>query len=741
MKPDLQKAFRVLDRTVLPEENRITGGDEESRVEPRAMAVLVCLACHAGEVVTRTYLDQQVWHGSVVTDHALTNCISELRRRLGDTCDTPRFIETVPKRGYRLIAPVLPLVDEVAPPGRPTAPDLLKVTLALLVLATLALAGSWWLIDPTAEPGETGSSRQSIAVLPFRNLSADKTNQYFVAGIRDLIITKLANVGSLKVIARSSSERYGSSPTDLERVAAELDVATILEGSVQKVGNEVLINLQLIDARDHRHLWARSYQRSLDNIFGVEGEVAHKIAAALHAELSPAEAARLTAIPTTDKRAYNLFLQAEYLFRRGFVNYETARWDDVISLYHQAIARDPDFALAYARLAYTESIFAWFGGGDRSPRQLHAQARADAERAVQLAPNLAIAHVAVGYNRYYGQQDYKAALRAFDKALALSPSNIKALVASGYVQRRQGRFDDAIASLKRALAIDPYNSSLTFETGVTLMMVSRYAQAENWFQKALALDPDNHNAKHRRARAILFRSGDVAAALTASLGDADQLKMLRTKLLTWQRRYDRAIAMLRSVPDRPAFFSAAAAAGGPKALQLARLHRLAGDRARARPLYRKALAQAHAALDQQQGIAMAFAWQTIAEAELGLGDRARALEALARSKAVRDAIGDRNYGPRIKRTNAILYALAGQPDRAVPLLAAALQAPGGGDTFAPVLLWLNPAWDSIRDNPRFRALLARYVAHKPDVTYFPSPDARVRTQTGNAASKGKATET
>ncbi|HEX5487993.1 MAG TPA: hypothetical protein VFX04_02445, partial [Rhodanobacteraceae bacterium] len=204
---------------------------------------------------------------------------------------------------------------------------------------------------------------KSIAVLPFQNLSDDKKNEYFVAGIQDLILTKLADIGGLKVIARTSTAKYASQPEDLKTIGEQLGVATILEGSVQKAGDEVLINVQLIDTKTDGHIWAKAYTRTLTNVFGVEGDVAEKIATALKAKLSPAETARLASDMSSSPAANNLFLQAEYQANQGNINYDTASMKAAIPLYQQAIAQAPDFALAYARLSYTESELAWFGGG------------------------------------------------------------------------------------------------------------------------------------------------------------------------------------------------------------------------------------------------------------------------------------------------------------------------------------------------------------------------------------------
>src|SRR5690348_12494502 len=230
---------------------------------------------------------------------------------------------------------------------------------------------------------------KSIAVLPFENLSNDKDNDYFAAGMQDLILTKLADIGDLKVIARTSTAKYASHPDDLKIVGRQLGVASILEGSVQKQGKQVLINVQLIDAGSDSHLWAQDYTRTLDNVFGVEGEVAEKIAAALDAKLSSAETANLVAVPTRNEAAYDLFLRAEYKTNQAELGGGSPLFlAAAIPLYRQAIEKDPSFALAYARLSYAESYFTYEGAGGQDAAQLNERARGDAEQALKLAPDL-----------------------------------------------------------------------------------------------------------------------------------------------------------------------------------------------------------------------------------------------------------------------------------------------------------------------------------------------------------------
>jgi TolB-like protein/Tfp pilus assembly protein PilF len=561
---------------------------------------------------------------------------------------------------------------------------------------------------------------KSIAVLPFENLSNDKDNAYFVAGMQDLILTKLADIGDLKVISRTSTEKYKSRPDNLKQVGAELGVATILEGSVQKAGKQVLINVQLIDTRTDSHIWAQSYQRTLDNIFGVEGDVAQQIAAALKTKLSGTEAASLAAVPTHNQAAMDLFLRAEFLANKGFVNYDIGSFRSAIPLYRQAIEQDAGFALAYAKISWAESALAWFGGGGLDVKQLHTQARADAGKALKLAPNASASLLALGYSDYYGRGDYAGALKAFAAALALKPNDSDALAAQGYVQRRQGLLDEAIASLERAFALDPRNSSLAYELGSTRMMAGRYPEAQAWFQRALAIDPDNLNAKFNHANAIAFSTGDIQRALAAAQGDDPALKLTRITLLTYQRRYSEALALLGSIPDTPDNFPPAL--NGPKIEQQAGLYRLMGEGSRARPLFVQALPVLRRQLEMLQGIGLANQWLNIAYAEIGSGQAAAGLDAIAKALKISADTKDRVYGPQVLLAAAQQYAQTRRPDLAVPTLAKALAAPGSGTNYSPVLLWLDPMWDPIRHDSRFESLLRQYAKYKPAVTY-PDPTA------------------
>jgi TolB-like protein/Tfp pilus assembly protein PilF len=628
--------------------------------------------------------------------------------------------------GIRRTAPADSPEARVPQAHRSIGQKLNAIIIAMLVLAVALMGWRMYAMrhgntsaPAAAGPPATTQPAKSIAVLPFENLSNDKDNAYFVAGMQDLILTKLADIGDLKVISRTSTEKYKSRPDNLKQIGIELGVATILEGSVQKAGDQVLINVQLIDTGTDSHIWAQSYQRTLDNIFGVEGDVAQQIAAALKTRLSSAESANLAAVPTHNQAAMDLFLRAEFLATKGFTNYDIGSFRSAIPLYRQAIEQDADFALAYAKVSWAESALAWFGGGGLDVKQLHIQARADAEQALKLAPNASASQLALGFSDYYGRGDYAGALKAFAAALALKPNDSDALAGQGYVQRRQGRFDDSAASFQKALTLDPRNSSLAYELGATRMMASRYPEAEKWFQRALAVDADNLNAKANYANSIAFSTGDIPRALAAMQGNDPALKLARVALLTYQRQYGKALALLDSIPDTPDNFQPGL--NGTKTEQQASLYRLMGDEAHARSLFAQSLPVLRTQLKMLQGMSLAYQWLNLAYAEIGSGQSAAGLDAIAKALKISADTKDRVYGPQVLLAAAQYYAQARRPDLAVPMLAKALAVPGTGTTYSPVLLWLDPLWDPIRLDPGFEALLQQYAKYKPAVFYTAAP--------------------
>ncbi len=394
----------------------------------------------------------------------------------------------------------------------------------LLILALLLAIGGAFLWrfsgashEPVVRPAATMSStapaaipQKSIAVLPFENLSDDKGAAYFADGIQDEILTKLASIADLKVISRTSTTRYKSKPEDLRTVSQQLGVATVLEGSVQKAADKVRVNVQLIDARADSHLWAKSYDRDMKDVFAVESEVAQEIADSLEAKLSPAEANTLATAPTKDTVAYDLFLKGEFELRAATTSLRPESFDRAIAWYQQAIARDPIFALAMARVAECRLNQHWFV--ETFTESELAEVKRTVEGALALAPDLAQAHVAHGLFYYYGYRQYEEALAEFGRALQLQPNNAQALEYSGYVYRRQGQWQRGLDTLKKSLEQDPRNASVAGNLSQTYCILREWQDAERRGGYALSIDPSEVIGWRALLLAIVNGSGDIKRA-------------------------------------------------------------------------------------------------------------------------------------------------------------------------------------------------------------------------------------
>ena len=294
-------------------------------------------------------------------------------------------------------------------------------------------------------------------MLPFENLSEEKANAYFAEGVQDEILTRLAAVRDLKVISRTSTAKYQSKPDNLKTVAQELGVSTILEGAVQKAGDKVRVNVQLIDARADTHLWAKSYDRDFKDVLEVESEVSQEIADALQANLSPSESHVLAAVRTPDTEAYDLFLRGEYEFRQAESSPAADAYDRADAFYRQALARDPNFAEAAAALARSRLLRRWFVS-PLAPAELE-EVKSLIDRALALAPNSPEAHLALGLFFYFAHRQYEMALAEFNRTLELQPNNALARQYCAWVYRRRGEWERSLAYSQRAQELDPRDAS------------------------------------------------------------------------------------------------------------------------------------------------------------------------------------------------------------------------------------------------------------------------------------------
>ncbi|HEX7369025.1 MAG TPA: tetratricopeptide repeat protein [Rhodanobacteraceae bacterium] len=543
---------------------------------------------------------------------------------------------------------------------------------------------------------------KSVAVLPFENLSADKNNAYFADGIQDLILTKLADIGDLKVIARTSTQSYGSHPENLSLVGKQLGVATILEGSVQKAGNQVLINVQLIDAKTDAHIWAQSYQRTLTNIFGVEGEVSEAVAKALNAKLTVAEAARVAEVPTQNPAAYEAFLKGEYYAQQGEQQSSVADYRKAFDFYRKAVAADPRYALAWAQLARAQLEYLHFFGNEPG---LATEAKTAVERALALQPQLEQAHIAQGLYRMFAQrrEGIAAAAAAFAAAHALKPQDWFPIFLGGILQEDQGHWSLAIESFRNASALNPRQLPPLLETAFDYAHGGRYPQAVQILKHALAIDPGSWHATAQLAAVYalmgdLDRMQSVFEAAPAGVAATPFIVALHAQYLIYRRDWPAAhIALLNidaSTPDSP-----------KTACLLGEVAYLSGNPGEARPYYQRCfdLATKNVASEQPGYAGLALVHLGRAKQGLALGRR--------------DVV-ESGSGRMIDKVSALLLmarieAHAGRAKDAAATLNQLFSMHGSANYVSAPLLELDPTWDPIRRDQAFRALLKKYAEDKP----------------------------
>src|SRR6266536_1684022 len=389
---------------------------------------------------------------------------------------------------------------------------------------------------------------KSIAVLPFDNLSRDPDNAFFAEGVQDEILTRLAKVADLKVIARTSTQKFKSAPADLREVAKQLDVTNILEGSVQKVNDQVRVNVQLINALTNAHLWAEIYDRKLSDIFAVQSDIAKTVADTLQAKLTGSEKTAISKEPTTDMTAYELY-------HKGRSLWEKRSGDSIpkaIAFYEQAIARDPNYALAYAGLASAYIILPFYTGADRL--DAYSKAKDAALKALQLDPNLAEAHLALGKVLFFSEIDLAGALREYQRAIELKPNDATAHHWLGNdTLAALGRSEEAIAQCKRAVELDPLSPVINTDFGTTFYYAHRYEDSAKQLRRTLEIDPTFFYA-HFNLGIALKAAGDLSGAIAEyekakQLSDNIYVSMLCAQAKAYAGDKDAARRML-SVLDK-----------------------------------------------------------------------------------------------------------------------------------------------------------------------------------------------
>src|SRR5215472_1007147 len=546
---------------------------------------------------------------------------------------------------------------------------------------------------------------KSIAVLPFENLSDEKENAYFADGIQDDLLTNLSKIGDLRVISRTSVMQYRGRPSNLRDIGKALNVSNILEGSVRRSGNRVRVNVQLIDANTDKHVWASDYDRDVTDVFAIQSDLAHEIAKSLQAELSPAEKSQMTRKPTENGEAYLAFVQAHDL---SCAVEDLTKLKQSAQLYQRAIELDPNFALALARYSQLES---WMVHTHDTSSDHREKARALAERALQLQPDLPEAHLALGFSYYYGDNNYEAALKQFEIAQQALPNESEVYLAIGAIQRRQGKWAESTANLEKAVSLNPKDTWPLQNLAFNFQMLRNFDAANKTVDRALQIDPQGISLWGIKAKLAISEKGDLSVgekllekAKSFPMSSEERLKMIEGQayLLLAQRKYQEVLQLGASVPDDA--FAAVPGSLAFKYFPIGIAHKALGDDAAARAAFLKAknileeqLKQNPNDADLRVQFAKLLAW---------LGEKDAAIAEAQRGIDLRPESKDAFEGPQVTEQVAQVYTILGDNARAIELLDGLLSRPSEVTLQG---LKINPAWDPLRNDPGFQALFAKYA--------------------------------
>jgi TolB-like protein/DNA-binding winged helix-turn-helix (wHTH) protein len=715
-------------------------GDDAVRLQPKTFDVLRYLVENAGRLVTKQELLDAVWPGVIVTENSLTRCVKDVRRALDDDVEAPRYVETLPRKGYRFLATPVPigLLPASAPAGEPgSASPVLAAprrnwrrawAATALVLALAALAGLLYV-----QPWRAPDAPAAIAVLPFDSLSSDAEARWFADGIAEDVLDLLARTPGLRVVARTSSFTYRDPAVGTERIANELDVQWLLKGSVRREAETVRVSVQLVDADTGLQTWSARYDRPLQQVFRAQDE----IAAAVIAQVAPRLAgdAPPADIGTTDAEAYQAYLLGrDYLNRRPI-----GWWEKSVAAYRRAVERDPKYARAQAGLALALAVRA---PAQREPGDTAAEAQAAAQRALALDPQLGTAHAALGLLQLNDRPAEAESL--FRRALMLDPQLSSARSWLATALDAQGRHEEARRELEIALQRDPLNPLLIENYGGALQLAGQYDAARRAYERLRQLPEPPASAYVRMSNLELTR-GNLTEALRwalewerrapAAQGDARRLiPLVPYTRLGFLDEYQRRIAIVREQRLAPGWLGEAERAargigrGGDLRDPTERLYAESGGRAG--PLVawfagRIAIVDGdyatgierlapHFPVDESPATLLlappigaplkADTWMLLAWALRRTGRDAEADAHLERVDALLAAEqrAGRASMPDLQYLAAMVAAMRGRADEAVQRLAAAVNAGFNDASFARA----DPRWGDLIRDPRMVAILA-----------------------------------
>jgi TolB-like protein/Flp pilus assembly protein TadD len=579
--------------------------------------------------------------------------------------------------------------------------DFLIIGVLLLVIAVLIFQR----LHPGAPSTTSNIPEKSIAVLPFENRSEDKANAYFADGIQDEILTRLAKIADLKVISRTSTQHYKSAPENLSEIARQLSVAHIVEGSVQKSGDAVRVNVQLIKAANDSPLWADTFDRKLTDIFSVESEVAKAIADQLRAHISGQEEQVIAAKPTDNVEAYDAYLRGLAFSLKGPTPANNLGAQKYL---REAVRLDPKFALSWALLSYVDAR-GYLTAALQPTVALREEARQAAETALTLQPNLGEAVLAKGNYHYSCLRDYDTAVRYFEQARQFLPNSSRIPESLAYVARRRGDWDRSESYFNEAERLDPRNVNLLSQHALSYITLRRFPEALRKFDQVLNITPDDVDVVAEKA-AIAQAEGDLprAAALLAPLRpgvDLNQALETQVYQAILERRPAQIIPRLKELLSKPdpalGFYN------GELRFWLGWAQEVAGDHGAAQESWRQARSELESFLKEQPENSQLIG--DLALTNMGLGDKAAALALAERAIAAVPIEKDASAGTRPIEILARVAAQMKEPDRAIAALQKLLSIPGQGALaenvpLTPALLRLDPMFDPLRNDPRFQKL-------------------------------------
>ncbi len=501
-----------------PIDGQIRRNGEIRRLRPKTMAVLLCLAESPEDLVERDEIIERVWKRQLVTDEPLTTCIAELRRVLDDEASHPRYVQTVPKRGYRLVAAVRSL-DETGKPIGSSSPlrfgssKISHSTWVVTAAAVLFIAALWAGFQTATENAGPGSPASgdaqtdppTIAVLPFLNMSPDPDNEYLAEGIAEEILNSLTKIPGLRVRSRTSSFAIQNQNLDIATIAERLKVSHVLEGSIRRSSNDLRISVQLIDVRADTHVWSDVIEKELQNIFELQGEIATRISEVLEVALDLDQQNQLSYVGTTNTRAYELYLNGRQLIARR----TTISISSAAKLFERAIELDPNYAQAYHGLADANMLLPLYN--DRPEAEYLKTALQAVKKALEINPDLGEAYATLG-SILDEMHDFTGAEQAFRIALERAPRFPTTYHWYGFLLYRMARQEEADELLQRAIDQDPLSNLLSYAYSANLVAMRRFEEAENRYKNIISADPEFSWAYEGMGELSWNGRGDLEAA-------------------------------------------------------------------------------------------------------------------------------------------------------------------------------------------------------------------------------------